>query len=213
MDRQIGSLLNKFREAVQNNEVNRRYHGDDGNELRVVEASRVFISRINPNLTSQHVLDYFEVLSICKMTNSIIEKLKRDNFVSKLNSKLKEFIKSRGHNLDFEISQILCQTIVLLIRKSLSVSSYLHQNLQAEGVWHTFAMLIHTCPVQNMLSLLNYVKEAAIFLQEEYLDNMEYDSQTQCLGTYLLLMDMTAEESNSQSIGGNDNVVIAMRGG
>ena len=54
-------------------------------------------------------------------------------------------------------------------------------------------------PRQNMLSLLNYVKEAAIFLQEEYLDNMEYDSQTQCLGTYLLLMDMTAEESNSQS--------------
>ena len=62
MDKQIGSLLNKFREAVQNNEGNRRHYGDDGNELRVVEASRVFISRINPNLTSQNVLDYFEVL-------------------------------------------------------------------------------------------------------------------------------------------------------
>ena len=105
------------------------------------------------------------------MTNSNIQKLKKDNFVSELNSRLKVFIKSSQHELDFHTSQILCQTIVLLIRKSLKVSSYLHQSLQSEGVWHTFAMLINTCPVENMPSLLNYVKEAAILLQNEYLDN------------------------------------------
>ena len=71
------------------------------------------------------------------------------------------------NELDFHTSQILCQTIVLLIRKSLKVSSYLHQSLQSEGVWHTFAMLINTCPVENMPSLLNYVKEAAILFESD----------------------------------------------
>ena len=60
-------------------------------------------------------------------------------------------------------------------------------------------MLINTCPVENMPSLLNYVKEAAILLQNEYLDNMDYDSQIQCLGTYLLLMDMARVDVNNNN--------------
>ena len=206
MDKQIGNLFNKIRGAVQTND-------DDGNnnmqqnEQLIVEASRVFISKIDNNLTSEDVLKYFQVLKVCKMTNSNIQKLKKDNFVSELNSRLKVFIKSSQHELDFHTSQILCQTIVLLIRKSLKVSSYLHQSLQSEGVWHTFAMLINTCPVENMPSLLNYVKEAAILLQNEYLDNMDYDSQIQCLGTYLLLMDMARVDvnNNNNNKGKNNN--------
>ena len=116
MDKQIGNLFNKIRGAVQTND-------DDGNnnmqqnEQLIVEASRVFISKIDNNLTSEDVLKYFQVLKVCKMTNNNIEKLKKDNFVSELNSRLKVFIKSSQHELDFHTSQILCQTIVLLIRK------------------------------------------------------------------------------------------------
>eukprot|EP00943_MAST-04B_sp_MAST-4B-sp1_P002658 g2658.t1 len=186
-------FVETMRNAVQANDGNNNANSNiQQSEKGIVHASRVFITKIDTNLTSEHVLQYFQVLKLCKMTNSNIQDLEKDNFVSKLSSRLKDFIKVHNRNIDFHTSQIICQTIVLLLRKSLKVSSYLHKSLETECIWHTFATLINTCPIENMPSLLQYVKEAALLLQDVY--NMDYDSQLQCLSTYLLLTDMAGRD-------------------
>ncbi len=190
-------FVETMRSAVQANDGNNNANSNiQQSEKEIVHASRVFITKIDTNLTSEHVLQYFKVLKVCKMTNSNIQDLEKDNFVSKLNSRLKDFIKVHNRNINFHTSQIICQTIVLLLRKSLKVSSYLHKSLETECIWHTFATLINTCPIDNMSSLLQYVKEAALLLQDVY--NMDYDSQLQCLSTYLLLTDMAGRDRTNR---------------
>jgi WD40 repeat protein len=167
-------------------------------EDRVVQAARVFISKSEHSVDSKNITDLFEAVNAAEFTNRTCSVLIQDRFIVNFVERIRLVTRSGWSVACPEVPRLLNETVFLLLKKSLTLSSQVHQELESQGLWSVLPRLIDICPVEHAAELADIVKEIALLLHQSYGGNMNFAPQLLCVNVFHDLIHLTKESRGQE---------------
>ena len=166
--------------------------GEESSE-EILSEARNFLSKSGSSVKIEDITKLFETLTMFSVNNETVAELIKGKFATGFVDRIRSFGKSTRKGSDSEVPRMLVEVTYLLLKKSLDVSSQIHQELVKNGLFPSLSKLIDSCPVEEAVILVGVLKKIVVLLHERYDSNMHFESQLQCLKVLADLIHMSRE--------------------